>query len=307
MSKKSGRILLFLQVPLSMQAGIKASLTTLELVHASNHSDNASLSNDEVEAAHRSLDEITRMAASIKEKLPSSLLSASADKDMNDIDESVDESSSQSSISSLPNAASVVAKTGILKKKPPDDYDEPSTNDDHQPHRRLSIGRIASTNDDHQPQRRLSIGQINTTNDEPQRRLSIGQIDPMNDAAETQDTASKQGKPRQKQGVSFFSRGHNTVHPVDIETGSNSSRPASSGGVRRNRFSKAVQRKDSEPAGTWKMTAREAFRIIDENGDGFLQKEEVVRAIEMMVEHGEMGLDGMTSIELAEKMMSEVE
>ena len=34
------------------------------------------------------------------------------------------------------------------------------------------------------------------------------------------------------------------------------------------------------------MTAREAFRIIDENGDGFLQKEEVVRAIEMMVDYG---------------------
>ena len=133
---------------------------------------------------------------------------------------------------------------------------------------------------------------------------------PNDSVAETQDSAAKQGKARQKQGVSFFSRGHNTVHPVDIETGSGvrrNSSSSSSGGVRRNRFSKAVQRKDSEPAGTWKMTAREAFRIIDENGDGFLQKEEVVRAIEMMVEHGEMGLDGMTSIELAEKMMSEVE
>lgn len=268
-----------------MQAGIKASLTTLELVHASNHSDNASLSNDEVEAAHRSLDEITRITSKIKDKLPSSLL--------NDIDESVDESS-QSSISSLPNAATTV-KAGILKKKPPDDndYGDTSTNDDHQPTRRLSIGRIASSDDNDQPQRRLSIGQVSMV--------------PNDSVAETQDSAAKQGKPRQKQGVSFFSRGHNTVHPVDIETGSNSSRPASSGGVRRNRFSKAIQRKDSEPAGTWKMTAREAFRIIDENGDGFLQKEEVVRAIEMMVEHGEMGLDGMTSIELAEKMMSEVE
>ena len=291
-----------------MQAGIQASLTTLELVHASNNSDNASLSNDEVESAHRSLDEITRLTSKIKDKLPSSLLSA----DMNDIDESVDESSSQSSISSHPNAASVAIKAGILKKKPPDenDYGDTSINDDHQPTRRLSIGQI-STNDE--PQRRLSIGRIASSSnddDQPQRRLSIGQINPMipNDSvAETQDSAAKQGKPRQKQGVSFFSRGHNTVHPVDIETGSNSSRPASSGGVRRNRFSKAIQRKDNEPAGTWKMTAREAFRIIDENGDGFLQKEEVVRAIEMMVEHGEMGLDGMTSIELAEKMMAEVE
>jgi len=305
-----------------MHAGIKASLTTLELVHASNPSDNASLTNDEVEDAHRSLDEITRITSKIKDKLPTSLLAA----DMNDIGESVDDIDSQSSISSLPNAASV-AKAGILKKKPPDDYGDISTNDDDQPQRRLSIGqistndepqrrlsigRIASSDDNDQPQRRLSIGQIaSTSNDDnqPQRRLSIGQVSmvPNDSMTETQDGAAKQGKARQKQGVSFFSRGHNTVHPIDIETGSNSSRPASGGGVRRNRFSKAIQRKDSEPAGTWKMTAREAFRIIDENGDGFLQKEEVVRAIEMMVEHGEMGLDGMTSIELAEKMMSEVE
>ena len=55
------------------------------------------------------------------------------------------------------------------------------------------------------------------------------------------------------------------------------------------------------------MTAREAFRIIDENGDGFLQKEEVVRAIEMMDEHGEMNLDGLSPLELAEKMMKEVD
>jgi len=55
------------------------------------------------------------------------------------------------------------------------------------------------------------------------------------------------------------------------------------------------------------QTAQEAFRIIDKNGDGSLQKEEFVRAIEIMVGHGGMGLDGMTSLELAEKMMSEVD
>jgi hypothetical protein len=55
------------------------------------------------------------------------------------------------------------------------------------------------------------------------------------------------------------------------------------------------------------QTSREAFRIIDENGDGFLQKEEVARAIEMMREHGEMDLDGLSPLELAEKMMSEVD
>jgi hypothetical protein len=53
------------------------------------------------------------------------------------------------------------------------------------------------------------------------------------------------------------------------------------------------------------QTAKEAFNIIDENGDGYLQREEVVRAIEMMAEHGEMDLDGMTPSELADEMMSE--
>ena len=54
-------------------------------------------------------------------------------------------------------------------------------------------------------------------------------------------------------------------------------------------------------------TAREAFRVIDENGDGVLQREEVVRAIEMMSEHGDMDMDGLTPEELADKMMSEVD
>ncbi|KAL9190366.1 hypothetical protein ACHAXT_007577 [Thalassiosira profunda] len=59
--------------------------------------------------------------------------------------------------------------------------------------------------------------------------------------------------------------------------------------------------------GAWKMTAREAFRIIDENGDGFLQKEEVVKAIEMMAEYGEMDMEGLSPLQLAEKMMKEVD
>lgn len=53
------------------------------------------------------------------------------------------------------------------------------------------------------------------------------------------------------------------------------------------------------------QTAREAFNIIDENGDGFLQKEEVLRALEMMAEHGEMDFDEMTPAELADKMMAD--
>jgi len=55
------------------------------------------------------------------------------------------------------------------------------------------------------------------------------------------------------------------------------------------------------------QTAREAFRIIDENGDGVLQREEVVRAIEMMNEHGAMNLDGLSAEELADKMMADVD
>lgn len=112
-----------------------------------------------------------------------------------------------------------------------------------------------------------------------------------------------------------------SIHPdkPDIETGEK-------------RHSVRFSRKDSNAQGNWKMvshctlstliqttkahrclsrshqqTAREAFNIIDENSDGFLQKEEVVRAVEMMNEHGEMDLDGMTPVQLAEKMMKEVD
>ena len=49
------------------------------------------------------------------------------------------------------------------------------------------------------------------------------------------------------------------------------------------------------------------FCLIDENGDGFLQKEEVVRAIEMMCDDGELDLGGLTSLDAAEKMMHEVD
>jgi hypothetical protein len=55
------------------------------------------------------------------------------------------------------------------------------------------------------------------------------------------------------------------------------------------------------------QTAREAFRAIDVNGDGYLQKAEVIRAIEMMVEHASLDLAGMSSHELAEKMILETD
>ncbi len=53
--------------------------------------------------------------------------------------------------------------------------------------------------------------------------------------------------------------------------------------------------------------AIDAFKIIDENGDGYLQKEEVIAAIEMMKENG-LDFDAKkTTSELAEVMMREVD
>ena len=49
--------------------------------------------------------------------------------------------------------------------------------------------------------------------------------------------------------------------------------------------------------------AREAFKIIDLNGDGFLQKHEVIGAIEIMKKSGDMDKHA-NSAELAESMLS---
>lgn len=60
----------------AIDAGLKASLATLELVkysYASRVGENA-LSNEEVESAHRSLLQIAQAAESIKQKLPSSII-----------------------------------------------------------------------------------------------------------------------------------------------------------------------------------------------------------------------------------------
>ena len=38
----------------------------------------------------------------------------------------------------------------------------------------------------------------------------------------------------------------------------------------------------------WKVVASDAFSVIDVNGDGFLQEEEVIFAIKMIQEHGAM-------------------
>lgn len=43
------------------------------------------------------------------------------------------------------------------------------------------------------------------------------------------------------------------------------------------------------------------------NGDGFLQREEVARAIKMMIEHGEMDSGGLSPHELADKILKEAD
>jgi len=56
------------------------------------------------------------------------------------------------------------------------------------------------------------------------------------------------------------------------------------------------------------QVATDAFNIIDENGDGFLQKEEVVAAITMMEENGtHFTTVGNDPTEIAQNMMNEVD
>lgn len=104
--------------------------------------------------------------------------------------------------------------------------------------------------------------------------------------------------PRKKSIFSPFSRNRKgTVHPQkeDIEAGGSP------------QVITAMTDNVDDDNADLKVASREAFRLIDENGDGFLQKEEVARAIDMMCEHGEMELDGLSSLDLAEKMMNEVD
>lgn len=104
--------------------------------------------------------------------------------------------------------------------------------------------------------------------------------------------------PRKKSIFSPFSRYRKgTVHPQkeDIEAGGSP------------QVATTMTYNVGDENADLKVASREAFRLIDENGDGFLQKEEVARAIDMMCEHGEMELDGLSSLDLAEKMMNEVD
>lgn len=58
----------------------------------------------------------------------------------------------------------------------------------------------------------------------------------------------------------------------------------------------------------WIEAARDAFRIIDVNRDGYLQREEVIRAIKMMQdENSGMEFEGGDPTEMADTMMAEVD
>ena len=69
------------------------------------------------------------------------------------------------------------------------------------------------------------------------------------------------------------------------------------------------RRRDANPEASWINAARDAFRIIDVNGDGYLQKEEVIRAISTMQdENSEVDFaEGGDPAEMANKMMAEVD
>ena len=69
------------------------------------------------------------------------------------------------------------------------------------------------------------------------------------------------------------------------------------------------RRRDANPEASWINAARDAFRIIDVNGDGYLQKEEVIRAISTMQdENSDVDFaDGGDPAEMAHKMMAEVD
>ena len=69
------------------------------------------------------------------------------------------------------------------------------------------------------------------------------------------------------------------------------------------------RRRDANPEPSWINAARDAFRIIDVNGDGYLQKEEVIRAISTMQdENSDVDFaEGGDPTEMASKMMAEVD
>ena len=118
---------------IAIDDGIKASLATLELVKYTSR--NETLSNNEVESAHLSLNQVIRTAESIKEKLQSCI----APEEIDSI-----ASNSENDEISVPPSASLLQKNektvdGGKIKKPPESQNKPSGIDDEQPQqRRLS-------------------------------------------------------------------------------------------------------------------------------------------------------------------------
>lgn len=113
--------------------GIKASLATLELAILSNNGDN-SLSSDEVESAHVSLDKLILIAEDAKAKLPSTSAISTEQDDINTAAASSSRQSDTTSHSSASASTLAIEKqTSILKKKPPEEpsNDASSSNDEN--------------------------------------------------------------------------------------------------------------------------------------------------------------------------------
>ena len=120
---------------IAMDDGIKASLATLELVKYTNQHGTKSLSNNEVESAHVSLDQIIRTVESIKGKLPARI----AARELDDITSS-SESYAPLTHSTSPVHEDVGTTDEDSTKNPPDSHSTTSsTNDSSEPpQRRLS-------------------------------------------------------------------------------------------------------------------------------------------------------------------------
>ena len=112
-----------------------------------------------------------------------------------------------------------------------------------------------------------------------------------------------------------------TIHPsmassaaddggeADTASSTSAAQPAHPAMSRPRRPLLSGRRRDANPEASWINAARDAFRIIDVNGDGYLQKEEVIRAISTMQdENSDVDFaDGGDPAEMAHKMMAEVD
>ena len=96
---------------------------------------------------------------------------------------------------------------------------------------------------------------------------------------------------------------------VDTASSTAAAQPAHPAMSRPRRPLLSGRRRDANPEASWINAARDAFRIIDVNGDGYLQKEEVIRAISTMQdENNDVDFaEGGDPAEMANKMMAEVD